>query len=526
MERRFLSGPSFALGQEEHPIFSESKEKSTIDTLRYSEYYGFPYVDLRCIDINKTPWDLLNEKFIKEHSIAPLFLRGNYLFLVTNDPGKQRLLKEIQFNTGLHTVLVLSDHYLLEQFIAALSEKQFKRGPETTFSLPEQAPSSLNDPRVEEAPVIKFVNTLIMNALNKKASDIHFELYEKSYRIRYRIDGILLVAASPGLHLAPAITSRIKIMANLNIAERRIPQDGRFKLQGLDDHGDKDFRVNICPTVNGEKVVIRILEASAPEIPLETLGFTSSQRELFLKSISKPQGMILVTGPTGSGKTLTLYTALNRLNKEDKNISTAEDPVEIRVPGLNQVHIDPKVGLTFATALRAFLRQDPDIIMVGEIRDQETAEIAIKAAQTGHLVLSTLHTNNTAETLTRLNNLGVNSFNIATSVQLIIAQRLLRKLCNYCKAPEHSSFNFIVYRPIGCEHCTGGYIGRVAIFEVMSISSVMQEHILNNTSSFKIYKQARSEGMLTLYEAGLEKIKKGITTINELHRVAVGEYYE
>jgi type IV pilus assembly protein PilB len=385
----------------------------------------------------------------------------------------------------------------------------------------------------EDAPIVKFVNQILIEAINKGASDIHFEPYDQEYRIRYRLDGLLVIVATPPLSLASRISARIKVMANLDITERRIPQDGRFKMELADKHS-VDFRVSTCPTIGGEKVVMRILDTDLTQLDISVLGLTALQKEHFLTALAKAQGMILVTGPTGSGKTVTLYTALTLLNTEEKNIATAEDPVEIKIAGINQVNINPKAGLTFSNILRSLLRQDPDVMMVGEIRDLETAEIAVKAAQTGHLVLSTLHTNNAAETLTRLINLGVPSFNIANSVNLLIAQRLVRRLCDKCKVirknpplrsiielgfNEKDSKTLALYDATGCEQCTNGYRGRLGLFEVMPMSKMMGQLIMSGGNSFDIIQQAEEEKMLTIYQSGLEKIKQGLTTFAEVNRV-------
>ena len=381
--------------------------------------------------------------------------------------------------------------------------------------------------------MVRYVNKILLDAINLGASDIHFEPYERTYRIRLRQDGILHEKASPPINIAPRLSARLKVMARLNIAERRVPQDGRIKLQ-LSKNRAIDFRVNTCPTLYGEKVVLRILDSSAAQIGIESLGFEESQRKQFEEAINKPYGMILVTGPTGSGKTVTLYTALNILNEPEVNISTAEDPVEIQVAGINQVNVNPKTGLTFAAALRAFLRQDPDIVMVGEIRDLETAEIAVKAAQTGHLVLSTLHTNDAPQTLTRLANMGVPPFNIASSVNLIIAQRLARRLCEHCKQPDDLAREALlaegfseqelgggmqVYKPVGCDKCTGGYRGRVGLFEVMPVSDEMGRLIMEGANSIQIRDQANAEGISDLRAAGLRKVKAGVTSLEEINRV-------
>jgi type IV pilus assembly protein PilB len=374
----------------------------------------------------------------------------------------------------------------------------------------------------EDAAVVQYVQQTIMDAIQKGASDIHFEPYEKHYRIRIRIDGLLYEIATPATQFAIRLTARIKIMAQLDIAERRLPQDGRFKLQ-LATPSHFDFRVSTCPTVNGEKIVIRILNPDTSALTINTLGLEPAQETIFHTALNKPHGMILVTGPTGSGKTVTLYSALNKLNLPVVNISTVEDPVEIYLAGINQVNVNSKIGLNFANVLRAFLRQDPDIIMVGEMRDLETAEIGIQAAQTGHLVLSTLHTNSAAETLTRLLNIGVPHYNIATSISLIVAQRLARRLCDHCKTvnkiPAPELFNLTIYVPVGCQHCTQGYKGRIGIFELLPITEKISAAILQNNSTLAISKQAQLDGMQILRDNGLSKVKQGITSLEEINRV-------
>ncbi|WP_133140043.1 type IV-A pilus assembly ATPase PilB [Legionella genomosp. 1] len=508
-----------------------------------AQNFGLPFIDLDSVDPEVLPVSLVNEKLIRRHTILPLFTRGNHLFLATDDPSKQASFKEIQFHTGLHTNTIVVESNKLAKLVDRLLNEKENQG------LNDYVKEDLDDLEIsadeeeadrsaagEDAPVVKFVNKILYEAIKKGVSDIHFEPYERDYRIRYRLDGLLNEVAAPPVSLASRITARIKIMSNLDISEKRIPQDGRFKLK-LSRARSIDFRVSTCPTIAGEKVVMRILDPGSTKLGIEALGFSPLQRAHFLKAIEKPQGMILVTGPTGSGKTVTLYTALNILNTKESNISTAEDPVEIKVPGINQVNINPKAGLTFSNTLRAFLRQDPDIIMVGEIRDLETAEIAVKAAQTGHLVLSTLHTNSAAETLTRLVNMGIPSFNIASSVSLLIAQRLARKLCDACKVvrddttpkslvelgfSEEDSQRMKIYKAVGCPNCNqNGYRGRVGLFEVMPMSKALGEIIMSGGTSLDILKQAQKEGMWTIYHAGLEKIKEGITTIEEVNRVTM-----
>lgn len=509
--------------------------------------FGVPMVDLNCIDIQNIPQTLVNEKLIRRHEMIPLITRGTNLFLATDDPSKQASLKEIQFHTGLntHAIVVETDKLmqLIEQLIISkesqgLSEYVDDSNEFDGFEInsDEDEPETNGSSSVtDDAPIVKFVNKILLEAIKKGASDIHFEPYEKEYRIRYRQDGILHEVAAPPVSLSSRITARIKVMSSLDISERRVPQDGGFKMK-LSKTRSIDFRVSTCPTSGGEKVVMRVLDPGSTKLGIEALGFSPVQQGHFIKAIEKPQGMILVTGPTGSGKTVSLYTALNILNTTEVNISTAEDPVEIKVPGINQVNINIKAGLTFSSALRSFLRQDPDIIMVGEIRDLETAEIAVKAAQTGHLVLSTLHTNSAAETLNRLVNMGIPTFNIASSVTIIIAQRLARKLCEHCKKirddftpqglielgfKETDIEHVTLYKAVGCDKCTNGYKGRVGLFEVLPMTKDLGQLIMSGGNSLEILKLAQKDGMLTIFESGLEKAKLGVTTIEEVNRVTV-----
>ncbi|MCL9684981.1 type IV-A pilus assembly ATPase PilB [Legionella maioricensis] len=514
--------------------------------LTAAQSFGVPLMDINCIDIESIPVNLVNEKLIRRHTMLPLFSRGNNLYLATDDPSKQASLKEIQFHTGLNTNAIvvetdklnaLIDHLLSakeNQGLADYGDDNDLEGLE--ISSDDEEPDMESVASVtEDAPIVKFVNKILLEAIKEGASDIHFEPYEREYRIRYRLDGILHEVATPPSSLSSRITARIKVMSNLDISERRTPQDGGFKMK-ISKNRSIDFRVSTCPTTGGEKVVMRILDPSSAKLGIEALGFSPAQKALFVKAIERPQGMILVTGPTGSGKTVTLYTALNILNTKEVNISTAEDPVEIKVPGINQVNINIKAGLTFSGALRSFLRQDPDIIMVGEIRDLETAEIAVKAAQTGHLVLSTLHTNSAAETLNRLVNMGIPTFNIVSSVTLIIAQRLARKLCDSCKAirddftnsglieigfNETDLVDIKLYKAVGCNQCTNGYRGRVGLFEVLPMTKALGLLIMSGGNSLDILKLAQSEGMLTIFQSGLEKVKEGVTTIEEVNRVTV-----
>lgn len=508
-----------------------------------SRQFGIPLFDLDAMDIGLLPVKLVSDKLIQKHHILPLYQRGNRLFLAVSDPTNLQALDEIKFHTGLATEIILVEETKLakaidtaleaaDSSIQALLDENLENLKLT--STDENQGPAVTESEVEDAPIVRFVNKILLDSIKKGASDIHFEPYEKSFRIRFRIDGLLHEITSPPPSLATRIISRIKVIAKLDIAERRVPQDGRIKML-LSPNKAIDFRVSTCPTLFGEKAVLRLLDPTSAQIGIDKLGFELEQKERFLNAIHKPYGMILVTGPTGSGKTVTLYTALNLLNTPDKNISTAEDPVEITVPGINQVNVNPKAGLTFASALRAFLRQDPDIIMVGEIRDLETAEIAVKAAQTGHLVLSTLHTNDAPQTLNRLAQMGIPPFNIASSVLLILAQRLARRLCEYCKreadyppelllkagfrAEELDELELFTANPEGCEHCTKGYRGRVGIYQVMPISEAINRLILEGGSAVAIAKQAKAEGISDLRESGLNKVRQGITSIEEIDRV-------
>jgi type IV pilus assembly protein PilB len=464
------------------------------------------------------------------------------LYIATSDPTNIAALEEFQFSAGLHAEAILVEEdklakaldKILEEDISALDlsgiDENALAGIEVTDTDKHQEDTAES---ADDAPIVIYINKILTDAIRKGASDLHFEPYEKRYRIRFRIDGILHEVSEPPINLAARISARLKVMSKLDIAERRVPQDGRIKMK-LSRNKSIDFRVSTLPTLWGEKIVMRILDSSSAQLGIEKLGYEEDQKQAYLEMLSRPQGMILVTGPTGSGKTVSLYTGLNILNTEERNISTAEDPVEINLEGVNQVHINIKAGLTFASALRSFLRQDPDVVMVGEIRDLETAEIAIKAAQTGHLVLSTLHTNSAAETLTRLLNMGVPGYNIASSVNLIIAQRLARRLCVECRQaeeiPEHELLKlgfsqeqiakgFTVYKPCGCEHCSGGYKGRVGIYEVMKMSDEIARIIMEGGNSLQIARMAKEQGMRDLRQSGLLKVLEGITSIAEVNRV-------
>lgn len=506
-----------------------------------AEEFGLPVFDLSVMDGEQAALTLVDEKLISKHHAVPLFKRGNRLYVAISNPTNMQALDEFKFNTGLSTEAVLVREDQLDEFIekavsamdTGMDDMLDDDLENLDIEAGEQETETPDRNEADDAPVVKYVNKILVDAINKGASDIHFEPYEKRYRIRYRIDGLLSEVASPPINIAGKLTARVKVMSRMDISERRVPQDGRIKLK-LSQKRAIDFRVNTCPTLFGEKIVLRILDPSSAKLGIDALGYEPDQKELYMKALSNPYGMILVTGPTGSGKTVSLYTGLNILNVPETNISTAEDPAEINLEGINQVNVNPKVGLTFAEALRAFLRQDPDVVMVGEIRDLETAEIAIKAAQTGHLVLSTLHTNDAPQTLTRLMNMGVPPFNIATSVSLIIAQRLGRRLCTHCKTPdelprevlleegfteEDLQENFTVYKAVGCDQCVGGYKGRVGIYQVMPMSEEMGRLIMGGANSIDIADQAKKEGIDDLRRSALKKIKQGVISLEEANRV-------
>ncbi len=496
-------------------------------------------IDLDFYDLEFVPEQERNEKLIRKHQVLPLGKRGRTLFLGVVDPTDMQPVEDFEFSTGLHAELIVVEYdkllKLVDRVFDSKNADSFAGSDWDLSALGVGDSDDLDEKpgsEAEDQPIITFINKMLHDAVRKGASDLHFEPYEKSYRIRFRIDGILHEVASPPVALAGRLSARLKVMSRLDIAEKRVPQDGRIKLK-LSQKKSIDFRVSSLPTLWGEKIVMRILDSDSAMLGIDILGYEESQKQLYLSALEQPQGMILVTGPTGSGKTVSLYTGLNILNTEETNISTAEDPVEINLAGINQVQMNNKAGLTFPIALKAFLRQDPDVIMVGEIRDLETAEIAIKAAQTGHLVLSTLHTNSAPETLTRLLNMGVPAYNVASSVSLIIAQRLARRLCNHCKAPEllpeaelmRQGFTaeqiptMKLFKPVGCEYCTGGYKGRVGIYEVMPISAVIAEKIMAGENSLEIAKQAQREGINNLRQSGLAKAAAGLTSLAEINRV-------
>lgn len=509
-----------------------------------SEEFGTPILELDSLSPDTLPKELVAEKLVRKHRSLPIFKRGTRLYVAVSDPTNLQALDEIKFNTGLNTEAVVVDEDKLDAAIDKYLDSQ-----DTSFD--DLGDTDLDDLDIEagtseessdvtadaadDAPIVRFVNKILLDAIKMGASDIHFEPYEKAYRIRLRADGILREAARPPVNLATKLAARLKVMSQLDISERRVPQDGRIKLK-LSKTRAIDFRVNTLPTLFGEKIVLRILDPDSAKLGIDMLGYEEEQKQLYLNALDQPQGMILVTGPTGSGKTVSLYTGLNILNTPERNISTAEDPAEINLEGINQVNVNNKVGLDFGSALRAFLRQDPDIVMVGEIRDLETAEIAIKAAQTGHLVLSTLHTNSAPETLTRLRNMGVPAFNIATSVSLIIAQRLARRLCKSCKQPmdipnetliaegfkEEEMGTFTVYGPKGCDKCVNGYKGRVGIYEVVKVTDSISRIIMEEGNAIQIADAAREEGFPDLRASGLKKVKDGLTSLEEVNRVTTG----
>jgi type IV pilus assembly protein PilB len=509
--------------------------------------FGVPLFDLDAVNLDLETVRLVSDKLIAKHRCLPLFRRGKRLFLAVSDPTNLHAIDEIKFQTTLGIeAIVVEDDKLQRAIDKAIEQAEAQITPLTgdddmdlesleVSGGDEQAEERIGRDEVEDAPIVRYVNKIMLDAIRRGASDIHFEPYEKIYRVRFRMDGVLKEIAQPPVQLAGKLSARLKVMSRLDIAERRVPQDGRIKMK-LSKNRAIDFRVSTCPTLFGEKIVMRILDPSQAMLGIDSLGYEPFQRQLYERFLAKPQGMILVTGPTGSGKTVSLYTGLNILNREDTNISTAEDPAEINLPGVNQVNVNPKVGLTFAAAMRAFLRQDPDVIMVGEVRDLETAEIAIKAAQTGHLVLSTLHTNDAPQTLTRLIDMGVKPYAIATSVSLIIAQRLARRLCTHCKQPvdipreallkegfteEDCAAGLRLFAPKGCSNCTDGYKGRVGIYQVLPVTDAIARIILAGGSAVEIGDQAAKEGVWDLRRAGLEKVKSGLTGLEEINSVTI-----
>ncbi len=503
-----------------------------------SHALALPLLDLNAIDGHKLPQNIIDAKLSTQYQVVVLARRGNRLFIGGADPTEQEVVERIKFATQLTPEWIIVEHDKLAKLlgIAAASTAEALEaisGEDFDFDIadddapPPEETQDITD--VEDAPVVRFLQKMLVDAINMRASDLHFEPYEYHYRVRFRVDGELREITQPPIAIKDKLSSRIKVISRLDISERRVPQDGRMKLK----FGSKaiDFRVSTLPTLFGEKIVIRILDPSSAKLGIEALGYEKIEKERLLACIHRPYGMILVTGPTGSGKTVSLYTCLNILNQPGTNISTVEDPAEINLPGINQVNVNDKAGLTFAAALKAFLRQDPDIIMVGEIRDLETADIAIKAAQTGHMVMSTLHTNDAPTTLTRLLNMGVAPFNIASSVLLITAQRLARRLCENCKAPadyprdallragyaeEELDGSWKPYRAVGCSNCNNGYRGRVGLYQVMPISEAIQRIILSEGTAMDIAAQARADGVRDLRQSGLVKVRAGVTTLEEV----------
>ncbi|AVS89447.1 type IV-A pilus assembly ATPase PilB [Paracidovorax avenae] len=505
-----------------------------------SSVFGAPLLDIEAIDPLRLPRDVLDPKICQAYRVIVLSKRNNRLIVATADPTDQEAAEKIKFTTQMGVEWIIAEYDKLVRLVDATTksttetmESMVSGGDFEFDDLPAQESTEAQDTaatEVEDAPIVKFLHKMLLDAFNMRASDLHFEPYEHQYRVRFRIDGELREIASPPIAIKEKLASRIKVISRLDISEKRVPQDGRMKLKVGPDRVI-DFRVSTLPTLFGEKIVIRILDPSSAKLGIDALGYEPEEKARLLHAIGRPYGMILVTGPTGSGKTVSLYTCLNMLNKPGVNIATAEDPSEINLPGVNQVNVNEKAGLTFATALKSFLRQDPDIIMVGEIRDLETADISIKAAQTGHLVLSTLHTNDAPTTLTRMRNMGIAPFNIASSVILITAQRLARRLCPACKAPadiphetlleagykeEDIDGSWVTYRPVGCPACNNGYKGRVGIYQVMPISEEIQRIILRDGSAMEIAEQAKAEGVRSLRESGLHKARLGLTSLEEV----------
>ena len=504
-----------------------------------SETFGYPLLDLSAIDESILPEKLVDQKLMQTQRMVPIAKKGNKLTLAVADPTNNSAFDQVKFQTNLAIELVMVQYDVLTKLLEKISKTSEQSlsdlaGDDFEFEFKEdeagQAAADAQANEVDDAPIVKFLQKMLIDAINMGASDLHFEPFEKFYRIRFRIDGELREIAQPPLAIKDKLSSRIKVISKLDISEKRIPQDGRMKLH-LNAKKSIDFRVSTLPTLFGEKIVMRILDGSQAQMGIDALGYDPDQKEILLNAIQRPYGMVLVTGPTGSGKTVSLYTCLNVINKPGINISTAEDPAEINLPGVNQVNVNDKAGLTFAAALKSFLRQDPDVIMVGEIRDLETADIAIKAAQTGHMVFSTLHTNDAPSTLTRLMNMGVLPFNIASSVILITAQRLARRLCT-CKRPteildevllqagfkeEELDGTWKPYEPVGCERCSGsGYKGRVGIYQLMPISNAIERIILASGSAMEIEEQAQRDGVRNLRQSGLMKVKQGLTSLEEV----------
>jgi len=512
-----------------------------------AEEFGTPLLDLTALDPESIPKNMIDEKLVRANHAIPIFHRGNRLFVAVSDPTNRKGLEEIGFQTGVATEEILVEENKLTAFIETYLDAQESGGlgdlGDDDVDLDLEAVdeggggAEEDDPgqAVDDTPVVRFINKMLMDAIKSNSSDLHFEPFEKSYKVRFRTDGVLHEVARPPVNLAPRISARLKVMSQMDISERRVPQDGRIKLK-ISKTKAIDFRVNTLPVLFGEKLVLRILDPSSAKMGIDALGYEDEQKKLFMEALYKPQGMFLVTGPTGSGKTVSLYTGLNILNTPELNISTAEDPVEINLEGINQCNVNHKVGLDFSEALRSFLRQDPDIVMVGEIRDIETANIAIKAAQTGHMVMSTLHTNSAPETLTRLRNMGVPAFNLATSINLIVAQRLARRLCS-CKekidipksaliekgfSEEQVDKGFDVFGPKGCGKCSGGYKGRVGIYEVVKITPEISKIIMEDGNSIEIAAECAKQGFKNIFQSALIKVMTGLTSLEEVDRVTSG----
>ncbi|MEE4277043.1 MAG: type IV-A pilus assembly ATPase PilB [Halieaceae bacterium] len=539
-----------AAADERIPLVRYLVDQVKIDSRRLvkiaSQEFGAPRFDLDSFDQQFLPEGVVEPDLVTKHHALPLFSRGKRLFIAVSDPTNLAALDEIKFHTGMSTEAILVDENSLQAAINKWTDAQDDIGggldslesgelDDIDVGAVEEEQGQDDDSGVDETPIVRFVNKVLVDAIKQGASDIHFEPYEKDYRVRFRTDGVLQEVVRPPRNLAPRLSARLKVMSQMDISERRLPQDGRIQMK-LSKNRAIDFRVNTLPTLFGEKIVLRILDPTSAQMGIDALGYEPEQKTMYMKALNEPQGMILVTGPTGSGKTVSLYTGLNILNEPERNISTAEDPVEINLSGINQVHVNAKVGLNFAEALRSFLRQDPDVIMVGEIRDLETAEIAIKAAQTGHLVLSTLHTNSAAETITRLLNMGVPAFNVATSVSLIIAQRLGRRLCKECCEPaseiprdvllkegftEEMLQTAQIMKAVGCEACRGGYKGRVGIYEVVRINQELASIIMAGGNSLEIAKEARRQGFDDLRTSALKKCAQGLISLEEVNRITV-----
>ena len=538
-----LAMDAVAAGEEKKkPFLTCLKELADIDCNEIAQYlsadFGLPVYDLGAIAADSLPAEHIKEDLLTAYNAVPIAKRGSRLFIAISDPTNSEPLDKYKFASGLSVeAVIVAEDKLSELRASAMdAEDKLSEGLDDSFDLEigDDDPADTEDEGsdVDDTPIVRFVNKVLLDAIKRGASDIHVEPYEKIFRIRFRVDGVLEEVVHPPLNMATRLTARIKVMSRMDISERRVPQDGRIKLK-LSKTKAIDFRVNTCPTLFGEKTVLRILDPSSAQLGIDALGYEPEQKQLYMDALANPYGMILVTGPTGSGKTVSLYTGLNILNEPGTNISTAEDPAEINLAGINQVNVNPKAGLTFAEALKSFLRQDPDVIMVGEIRDLETASIAVKAAQTGHLVLSTLHTNDAPQTLSRLINMGVPPFNIATAVSLIIAQRLGRRLCESCKVPDEIPKDVLIqegfkeediegaeiFKATGCSKCNKGYKGRVGIYQVMKISEDIGKIIMAGGNAIEIAHQARAENIPDLRESALKKVLQGTMSLEEANRV-------